>query len=261
MSAAPDFAELARYLEKELTQQRAAEIDAQLKRSESLRADLERVKALVNDLSAPDPDLERIDLLPSLHVALETPTSARSPRWRWALGGALTSAAILCAVAASPLFRSDSFRVKGVTANALDGWAGAEVYVVEPGHRAAPLGKSVRADQRLAFAYRNAIGSPFTHLAIFAVDGSGRVYWYYPAWERPDENPVLLSISRSTGAVELPDAVRHAFQPGPLHLHALFTGSALHVSEVEATLRSTRPGSPIELPGSVDQRLDTRVEP
>ncbi len=113
-----------------------------------------------------------------------------------------------------------------------------EVYRVRDG-KAEPTHGSMRADDELAFAYRNPDGLPF--LMVFATDAAGQVYWYYPSWTEPDHSPTSVPARRGEHPLELPDAIRHPLPPGPLVLHALFTRAPLSVHEVEARLAQQTP--------------------
>jgi hypothetical protein len=103
-------------------------------------------------------------------------------------------------------------------------------------------GSSVRAGESLAFSYTNpaAIGAGF--LMVFARDPAGHIYWFWPAWNDESADPASLPISANAAPVELPEAVRHPLQAGPLTVVALFTPRPLHVREVEAALAKGLPG-------------------
>ncbi|MFY0562883.1 anti-sigma factor family protein [Archangium lansingense] len=113
-----------------------------------------------------------------------------------------------------------------------------EVYRVRDG-KAEPTNGSMRADDELAFAYRNPDGLPF--LMVFATDMAGQVYWYYPSWTDPDTSPTSVLTQQSEHPLELPDAIRHPLPPGKFSLHALFTRAPLSVHEVEARLARREP--------------------
>jgi hypothetical protein len=130
-----------------------------------------------------------------------------------------------------------------------------EVYRVRDG-KSEPTEGSVRADDELAFAYRNPDGLPF--LMVFATDAAGQVYWYYPSWTEPDHSPTSVPARRGEHPLELPDAIRHPLPPGPLVLHALFTRAPLSVHEVEARLAQQ---APLAGEGEHLTRLPLQVQP
>jgi hypothetical protein len=103
-------------------------------------------------------------------------------------------------------------------------------------------GNLVHAGESLAFSYVNPAAVGDGYLMIFARDAAGHVYWFWPSWENAGEDPASLPISASATAVELPEAVRHALQPGPLTIVGLFTPKPLHVREVEAAVANGLPG-------------------
>jgi hypothetical protein len=253
MSAKPDFREAVRYLEGDLTQRRAAEIKEQAAASPDDMPELQRAQRLVEALGA-NPGLDSVDLLTAIQSAIASPAPARSPgRWRWALGGFATAAALAVVAFIAPWrVPVDAFRAKGPAAQARSAWAGVEIYRVKEGRRTERIERTVRAGDGLSFSYRNGGKAPYQYLALFAVEGGGRIFWYYPAWENRDETPSSIAIRASAEAVELPDMIRHPLQPGPLRVHALFSDQPLTVREVEARL------------GKVDlqeETLDLTVEP
>jgi hypothetical protein len=69
---------------------------------------------------------------------------------------------------------------------------------------------------------------------VFALDRTGHVYWFWPAWNAAADDPAALAIATGPAPVELAEAVRHPFPPGPLTVHALFTRRPYHVREIEA---------------------------
>ncbi|MDB4980586.1 MAG: hypothetical protein JWM82_1338, partial [Myxococcales bacterium] len=100
-------------------------------------------------------------------------------------------------------------------------------------------GNLVHAGESLAFSYTNPAGvqsSSACCLMVFGRDASGRVYWFWPAWNDASQDPTSVPISANAGPVELTEAVRHPLQTGPLTIVGLFTPRPLHVHEVEAAL-------------------------
>jgi hypothetical protein len=150
---------------------------------------------------------------------------------------------------------SAEFQLRGGEEGAAK-WVG--LHVFQEDH--SPLGAVVHPGQGLAFAYRNTGPRPFSHLLVFAHDARGHVFWFYPEWTDARADPASIPIGSSDGAIELRELVAHAYQPGPLALHALFTRRPLHVSEVEMLLKETR-GDELQLRDSVDLRRALRVEP
>jgi len=160
--------------------------------------------------------------------------SPRRPRARWLAfaGGLAAACAALVLVLHTPepayLARGapiadpdealDVYRIDGAPRLVLDG-------VIHPG-------------DELAFAYRNRRG--WTHAMVFAIDQTGRVYWYHPGWTDADASPTAVPIESGASRHELPDAVSHRLPPGRIWLHALFSDDAPDVRAVEHGLRPDR---------------------
>jgi hypothetical protein len=100
-------------------------------------------------------------------------------------------------------------------------------------------GNLVHAGESLAVSYTNPASvqsSGSCCLMVFGRDASGRVYWFWPAWNDASQDPTSVPISTGAAALELTEAVRHPLQTGPLTIVGLFTPRPLHVHEVEAAL-------------------------
>jgi hypothetical protein len=158
------------------------------------------------------------------------------------------------------------FRPKSAGELAGDREVGLEVYLLHAadGEPRRLVGGRLPRGAGLLFAYRNE--SARRHLMIFAVDGRGEVYWFYPAHERAGSDPRSIEIASGTGAVELPDVVEHDLAPGPIAIYALFTARAQSVSAIEAVVGSALgagwdPRRPPRLPiaGSAQQVLAAEV--
>jgi hypothetical protein len=97
-------------------------------------------------------------------------------------------------------------------------------------------GSSIRAGEPLAFSFTNPPAAGYNHLMVFAVDGAGRVFWFWPAWTNPAEDPAATVISPGTEPMELGESVRHPLTPGRITIYGLFTNQDMHVRQVEAAL-------------------------
>jgi hypothetical protein len=97
-------------------------------------------------------------------------------------------------------------------------------------------GGVIHAGESLAFSYVNPPSTGASYVMVFARDASGRVFWFWPAWDDAAADPQSLQIPASGSPVELTEAVRHELQPGPLTIVGLFTPKPLHVKEVEGAI-------------------------
>jgi hypothetical protein len=99
-------------------------------------------------------------------------------------------------------------------------------------HETELVDRRIRANDGLLFAYSNP-GADLRYLMVFAVDARGGIHWYYPAYERPGENPSAALIKTGALGVELGEEIRHPFQPGPLRVFALFLARPVFIDEIE----------------------------
>jgi hypothetical protein len=157
----------------------------------------------------------------------------------WTLGLALAAAIVLLVVLPRRLLDS-GFSPRGGESAPAAGGAGLVVFRIpalgRQGQPAERVGAVIRGGDGLAFSYLNPPEVAATHLMVFAVDGSGRVYWFWPEWRLATDNPTALPIQVSPTAVELPEGVRHDLPPGPLTLYALFARHPYDVRHVEAVV-------------------------
>lgn len=99
-----------------------------------------------------------------------------------------------------------------------------------------PVQDRIAANDGLAFAYLNRSAQPFDYLMIFAVDPTGEVFWYYPAYENPGQNPTSIPIRAAHTRERLPEEIHHQLKPGRLRVYAIFTRTPVTVSSVEERL-------------------------
>jgi len=143
------------------------------------------------------------------------------------------------------------------------------VYQVPPkaegGGGPVPVFDTVRRNAELAFAYENRDQKQY--VMIFAVSDLGRVYWFYPEWTNPTDNPRAIAVTADPGLHELPDAVVHRFEGSTLDLHALFLDAPTSVREIEQAAAAAPPasaegrGGALSVPGGIDHVARFRVAP
>ncbi|MEQ9498813.1 MAG: zf-HC2 domain-containing protein [Deltaproteobacteria bacterium] len=245
--------EWERYLEGELTQSRAAELERHAETCADCAESLEETRAFFATLRDAPERLLRTDLVPQVMERIEAPVPRQTRRWVLA---PLAAAAVI-AVALLPTSDSSEFRAKSSATDRADDWVGLTAYVMDSGGPPQPVDGAVAPDQALAFLYRNIGARPFEYLMIFAVSGSGEVYWYYPAYDDASTNPASVRIE--AGAVELPDRVTHELEPGPLHVYGLFTYAPRTVREIEALVGSVEPGERLPVEGAGQHHLRVEV--
>lgn len=185
------------------------------------------------------------------------PAKAAPARRAWIvpLVAAIAAAAALALILRTP--KEDGFAARGgvdAGADVAPGKAPLHVYRVAEAGRPTPVIDAVRRDDELAFAYEN--DERKKYLMIFASDDTGRVYWFYPAWTNPADDPQSIAASVEPGVHELPDAIVHRFAGSRLDVHALFLDAPTTVRAVEARLADG--GAPID--GGVDRVVHLRVE-
>jgi len=164
------------------------------------------------------------------------PARPAAPRWWMAsLGGALA-----VAVSAVVLWTGAG---KG---GAVDGFAargGPEAPASPLVIRRTVKGDSLEAipstlwpTDELAFGYRNEKRRAW--LMIFAVDASGEVRWYYPAWTNAAETPLAIPATQADQLKVLPDAIAHPLPTGVLAVHLVLSDVRMDVRAAEEHLRT-----------------------
>jgi hypothetical protein len=122
----------------------------------------------------------------------------------------------------------------------------------------APVGLTLRRDHELAFAYVN--GAAKRRLAIFGIDETRRVYWFFPAWTDDSDDPVAIPIQSDPGRHELPEAIRQHFAGTRLEIRSVFLDEPLSVHQIEALLEHDGQ-RPLSIPGAVERSLSLTVTP
>jgi hypothetical protein len=270
--------EMFKYLEGEVTSSRAEDIESHLAECRDCRQSFEKLRALTRSIGEMDEELAEIDLVPDLHRAIAAePEPAR--RWRLFPALAAVSVACLLAVAGTLVWMatrdtprpSDAYRVKSAAPAGIqtNRWAGMHVYLLTAEGGTRPLEKKLPGNASLLFGYTNLGENPFSRLMIFAVDQKGSLFWFHPAYLKEGSDPVSIQIRPDQAGIELPEAVQHDFEPGPLVLYALFTRRPLRVSTIEDQISALRQAGvwaadrprELEIQGAAQHILTTRVEP
>jgi hypothetical protein len=154
--------------------------------------------------------------------------------------------------------RTDEFVARGAITPPADPSSRVFVYDVGPGTAAAPVGASLKSGHELAFAYVN--GAAKRRLAIFGVDETRRVYWFFPAWTDESSDPVAIPVESDGLRHELPEAIRHHFVGAHLEIRSVFLDEPMSVRQIEALLQGEN-GAPLSVPGAVQGSLSLAVTP
>lgn len=127
-----------------------------------------------------------------------------------------------------------TFQARGGV-NSPDSWVSIQAYRTR-GKVHEPVTNSLSTDDALAFSYSNRSKTQHRFLMIFAVDQAGRVFWYYPAYVNPAEDPESIKIKGSENPQTLSQQVRHELRPGRLRLFGVFSDAPLRVRAMEAAI-------------------------
>ena len=139
------------------------------------------------------------------------------------------------------------FAMRGQTSASPSLW----VYRVPAGGAPQAIEHAVRADDELAFAYSNPGGDAFA--LVFAVDEARRVFWFHPGWAAGEAAPRAVTVRPGVGPHELPAAIRHRLQAGPLAIYGWFTSQPTDVTAVERAVHAAARFDALVAP--VDTRL------
>ncbi len=183
----------------------------------------------------------------------------RAPRaWLPFAGLATAAVAVMIFMVVQPGADSlGGYAARGHGADVGSNAAQLQVFRLRAGGPAEPVAGFVHASDELAFAYANPGGQGY--LMVFAVDDTGAIYWYVPAWTEPSSNPRSLAIAPGAGLHEVGEAVTHQLGGRRVTVHALFTGTALGAQEVERLL-ARAPGG-LSLLGRPHLELELEVRP
>ena len=179
---------------------------------------------------------------------------ARTPAWPYVASVVALAACALLWL--RPPSATDGFASRGEEA----AQPASRVLVYQATERGTPVraGSSLGRRDELAFAYENGAGKP--RLMVFGTDEHAHVYWFYPEWIRPEDNPVAIPVATDGGRHELDEAITQHLDGNRLDIHALFVDGALSVQEVEALLRA-HPSGPLPIPGAMQSTTSFIVGP
>ena len=224
---------LATYVDNEITPSQMEAVEHALAESPSARRRLVAMKQIAENLREDLVGLDSIDLVASVReqIAIPPPPS-RSWHWLVPTVSAVAAVLVLLLVVRQEDGSIGEFRAKS-NANQVsaDTWVGIDIYLV--GDEPTLLSQSFPPRAGLLFSYTNAEKSGFSYLMVFAVDESGKVYWFHPAYDDASTDPESISIGHSQTSAELSEVIRHEYPLGPIVFYGLFSDHPLKVSDVE----------------------------
>jgi hypothetical protein len=119
-------------------------------------------------------------------------------------------------------------------------------------------GSTMSPTDDLAFAYTNPSG--FQRLLVYGVDEHRHIYWYYPAWSNPADDPHAVTLSTGPEVRELPDAIRQDLDGAQLTIVAVFLDDDTSVRRVERLVADLpAAGDALPIAGSYERRLTLQV--
>jgi hypothetical protein len=239
------YTQLSKYVEGEVTASQTEILDAALAVSKESRFRLARVQKAVNHFSNTD-DVADIDLLPAIRQRIAALPSEAAPSRRFSVKGLILSlaAAAVLFLAMPAYFLASKSEEKstpeGIRAkSATDGhdsrkrWIALNAFHLSENEAPVRLGETLHPDGGLLFSYTNLGPTPFRHLMVFAIDETGQVYWYYPAFLDERDNPKGIRIKSGVSREGLHEVIAHPYKEGELVLFGLFSDTALSVSDIE----------------------------
>jgi hypothetical protein len=177
-----------------------------------------------------DPSAVRVEDRIATGLGLRTRRS-RLGAWPAVVATAAAAVAVFVMQSRAPL----EFTARGIHRPAKPSFS---AYRVDPAGMLSGDGGTIRASDDLAFAYANPGG--LHRLLVYGVDEHHHVYWYYPAWSSPHDDPHAIAIDAGVLLRELPEAIRHEIDGRRLVIHAAFLDDDVSVRQVEQWVADPR---------------------
>ncbi len=235
----PPDEEWVRFVDGEVTANRAGELAAHTDDCRRCRRQVEELRALTKDIAAPiaEPDSEAVARVMREVRGADGPAAARSARRPlWVLAGAAGVAAVAAVLLLMARGEPESeFRARGgPSMDTIRRNIGLFVYA-----DGQPLRQDaeVRPEAAYQLGYTNLFQDPrdSVYLLLFAVDSAAEVHWLFPGFTDPESDPAAILLSRAASEVMLPDSVvLEAPPPGPMRVVAVLGDTPLSVSDIES---------------------------
>lgn len=238
-SACPDYAQLVRAVDRDLSQEQLDALDAHIQAcvrcrevSDALRRDIAALRApIAGDFDVAEHVREVMSRLGDAPGS--PPRRSRVPS-SWALG--LAACAALGYVAYRGVERSD-YQARGSASSAPHTIArdvAVQAYATDPELRPLTPGSIIQHDSSLTAGYRN-LGVDAAYLLLFAVDAQNTVHWISPPYRSAREDPVATRLPVGHEERLLPQrVVFDGVANGQLRIVAVVTTTPSHVSDIES---------------------------
>lgn len=260
MAGCPDRDEVARFLDGELTENRAGLVRAHLAGCAVCARAAEAERRLLADLAAPPTDVATSRLVAAVVNRLDDAPARRPSRMQAVGGFALVGAAAACLffVGSKGLGTEEpdpgTFRARGFHDGSLARRAGVEILLVGPPTRKLAARDQVTSDARYVAAYRNLDPASPAYLLAFAVDAAGAVHWLYPAHLSAASDPPAVELGPAARPTAMADVVAldHPAR-GPLRVVTILSPRRANVSSIEGATPTElrREALAARFPGSV----------
>ena len=260
----PPARELTRFVDGELTENRAADVRAHLGRCSRCSGDVEASRRLVARIAAPWPGAPSDDALAAVMRRVTVGASPPPRRfgapfsWR-VLGGLAAVATVATAVLAvrpsDPSPRA-AFAPRGATVP----WArkiGVDLWALEGPPRRLAAGDHLAPGVAVVASFSN-VDPAAAWLLVFAEDARGEVHWLYPAYTETGTDPGSIRLDGSVVQRALPESVVLEDVPaGPLRFVVVVSREPLRVSAVERATPPERTAAALRARWP-DARIDER---
>ena len=271
----PAMEELFAYLEDEISVMRASEIEAHLSACRDCGQRWRELRSITNKIESEPGEFGNPAFVERVvaRVKQGEPPAKRSWASRWLIAATASLAAAGLLFAALPLDGdvesrvNDGFGARGSKTLAADRWISFQVLRPQrDSHVYARVEQAILTESQLVFSVGNAQESPYRYLMILGLQSDGRVFWYHPAYEDPQDNPQSIAIETSDEPIHLREEIGHDLKPGFLRLFALFSKEPLNVWGIEKMITDRLSATQgledlgrLPIPGTGQQSLRLRV--
>ncbi|MFC1609424.1 anti-sigma factor family protein [Myxococcota bacterium] len=241
----PAIDELFAYLENEVSVARASEIEKHLTACGDCTERWGEISTMTGKIESEPGEFTNPAFVSEVVSKVKQGRVLSKKTWAfpWLIPAAasLAAAGLLFAVAPWDVVfdpdSTDGFAVRGSDVAAADRWVSFQVLRSQKdSHTYARVEQTISAEDLLVFSVTNARESPYRYFMILGVQADGRVFWYHPAFENPDTNPISVAVGTNDDPVHLREEIGHDLRSGGLRLFGLFSQEPLGVLSVEETV-------------------------